>query len=680
MQVLAATLLYAAYSVAVTWPVVTDLDGSIFGALPGDLTGAIAHTREVVEERLFPFAPATLTDFNAPDGLEEQWVLNLATLPGTGMLYGMSFVFGAIAGHTLFTLLGYTLSGAAMFVLARRVTGSAPAALVAGFAFAFHPFAIAKGEGHLHFVHGWPIVLMLWRMLEVVEAPTRRNGLWAGAATALAMWFTPYYVLIAGVGFAAAALVALLLGWSRGTLGAHVRSIAWASAVVVALVASLGALQLLAGGGEAGGLRTQSLSELTVYSARLHEFVVPDRDNLLVETGPFLEARLHGSNFSENSLYLGLSVLALALVAAGALAGGLRRSWRAALADRIGAGTAMGGVIALVAVAFSAPPQITVGGTLVPAPAWFVYQLTSTWRVYSRFVVLVMAGVALLAAVGVARLLVRRSPRAAGAITALLLVVVAVDLWARPKGVVTTPGVPAVYTALREQPPGGVAEYPIQPGSLPDATAIWFQQAHGKPILNGFPAGTDDESRKIELNELADRETAGDLAAFGMRYVLVRSNYQGGRPGRGFQRIHTGPEGEAFRITAAPSTAGVDALGAEWGLPEGAPNGRFRWMGYDGARILVWCDQGLCDGELSFETTSWAEPRDLEIRDSGGKVVHRQRIGIESTQVRVPLRFERGIELAFHTTPDPAQVPIAPGSTETRPLGISLVEPRFALR
>lgn len=280
VQVALAAALYLAYALVVTWPVVLGLDSRLFGAVPGDLSGAIAHAREVVEQRIFPFAPATLSDFNAPHGQPEPWVLNIATLPGTALLYGMSYVFGATAGHTLFMLCGYVASGTAMFLLARRVTGSAAAALVAGFAFAFYPFAVNKGLGHLHFVHGWPLVIVAWRMLELAQRPAPRNGLYAGVAIAGAMWFTPYYVLIGAVAATALGVAVLVAAWARRQLRAAVAPLAIAAAVPFALMAALGLLSVVASDSESGRPRSQPLDQLTTFSARLHEFLVPDRNNL----------------------------------------------------------------------------------------------------------------------------------------------------------------------------------------------------------------------------------------------------------------------------------------------------------------------------------------------------------------------------------------------------------------
>src|SRR5688572_19884478 len=83
-QALAATVVYFAFASYLTWPLVADLDSRMYGAI-GDLTGAVSTFRELVEGSHFPFASGVLTDFNAPDGLEIRWSLNVSTFPSFSM-------------------------------------------------------------------------------------------------------------------------------------------------------------------------------------------------------------------------------------------------------------------------------------------------------------------------------------------------------------------------------------------------------------------------------------------------------------------------------------------------------------------------------------------------------------------------------------------------------------------
>lgn len=684
---LVAVAVYVVYACFVTWPLVTDLSGYISApGVSGDLGGSIGHTDDVVDRGLFPFAPTTLPDFNAPYGADEPWVLNWASAPGTAMLYALSFVFGAVAGHGLFLLLGYVLSGTAMFLLARRLFGSVPAALLSGFVFAFNPFAIAKAEAHTHFVHGWVLVLVAWRALELAQAPTRRNGLLVGAAATLAMWFTPYFILFAGVAFATLTVVALVTCAARGELRAAIRAAAWSAVPPIVVFGAVGVLSKLGSGtGASGeGIRTQPLEALYTYAARVQEYLVPDRDNLLFgdRTTRYFDARMHGTNPSENSLYLGWSVLVIAAVGLALALLVVWRRRRAAAQDPQAVAAIAGGVVAAVAVAFSAPPKLVVLGHLVPMPSLLVFHVTSTWRVYSRFVVVVELGLVLAFAYGVARLLARRPAAARVAIAVALGAVLVVDLWARPdvRAIPTTP--PDAYIWLKAHPGGTVAELPLKPAVAPDYSPLFWRLAHDHPIAQGYLEGSEGESQKLELDDPLDRDTAPDLAALGVRYVTVRAGIfppEVDLAKHGFRLRLSRPDISVWEVVAKPSRARVDAL-TGFSTTEGPPNGQWRWAGTERPVLGVFASGcATCRGEVRFTSSSTDVPRRLTIRDEAtSRVLTRVRVpaGPAVAHVRVPVALRDGkARLVLTTDPGPRK----PASGDVRTLSVFVMEPHVRL-
>lgn len=683
----AAAALFLAYAIFVTWPLATDLGGLVSAPTPaGDLGGAIGHAAQVVEHRIFPFAPATLPEFDAPFGSPEPWVLNWATLPGTAMLYGLSYVFGAIAGHGIFLLLGFVLSGTAMFLLCRHLFGNTPVALLAGFVFAFHPFAIAKTEAHTHFVHGWVLVLAAWRMLELARDPSVRNGLLAGAATTFAMWFTPYFVLIAGVEFAALALVVVATLAAQRRLRSALAGLAAAVAPMVVFLGGAGILTVLASGEGTGGVRTQPIEALYAYSARVHEFVLPDRNNLLFgdSTVDYLTRNLHGSNFSENSIYLGLSVLALAVLGALVLARLVWRERREAASDAGVVAAVAGAVVAVVGVLFSAPPKVAVLGVMVPMPSLAVFEVTTTFRVFTRFVVLIELGLALLLAFGLARLLRGRGAPLRAAVVGALAVVLVLDLWARPEVRAVKADPIDAYVWLKDNPGGGVVDYPIQPASSPGYAPLFWQQFHDHPVLQGYVEGSESESRKLELKDPTDGEAAADLAALGVKYAVVHSNALGpGQPDlaeHGFRLRLSRPDASIWEVTARPRRTQVDALDG-FAPPEGDPDFQYRWMGEPAGIVGAYSRVcSTCSGEVRFTSASVDVPRTLTVRDDEtGRVLSRTTVppGPEATTVRVPVRLRGGEARLRLTTDVPPAMPAAGGDPRT--LSVMVQEPRLRL-
>ena len=585
---LIALAIYIGYALFLTWPLVTDPGGMLSSSgISGDLGGSVSQVAYIVQHHVFPYAPATLHGLDAPQGLSVPWVLNWGNVVGSGLLYLLGYAFGSVAGHAVSLWLCYVLSGMAMFLLTRRLFGNARAALLAGFVFAFSPWAVQGMSGHYDYMQGWVLVLAVWRMLELAVRPTVRNGLLAGCATTLSMWLTPYFLLIGGVSFAVMAVVVLASSGLRGELVAAVRGLLAAVVPIVLVFGGIGVLTLLAGGGETGAVRTQDITELYTYSARLVEWVLPDRNNLIFGglTSPYLTSHLHGSNFSEASLYMGVSVIVLALAGLWLAIVRLRSERRGATRDIRVIAVLAGILVALVAAWFSAPPKVHLLGIWVPTPSFFVFHVTSTFRVYSRFVELIELGLCLPLGFALARLFARPRGLAAAGVFAAVAAILVLDLWARP-AIRTTKIVALPEYAWLEHHPGGiVADYPLEPAEYPDYSPLFWQMIHRHPLFQGYVENSEDESMKLDMTDLRSPTTAGYLADLGVRYIVVHP----GQPGadlpdlerHGYVLRYGNPDGSVLQVKAAPAATRVDALAGFW-LMEGPPNDEYRWMNAPG--------------------------------------------------------------------------------------------------
>ena len=679
-------MLYTGYAIFLTWPLAQSPGTQISSpSVTGDLGASVSHVAYIVQHHLFPFAPVTLKGLNAPQGVGEPWVLNWASLPGQALLYGLGYAFGAVAGNAVFLWLGFISSGLSMFWLTRRLFGSEPAALLAGFAFAFYPFAVDKIAGHFFYMYGAVLVLALWRMLELAQRPGVRNGLLAGAATAFAMWFTPYFVLIAGVSFATMAVVVLAAGAARGETRAALKSVVVACAPIVVLFAGIGALATIAGSSATGAVRTQSIQELYTYSARWLEWVLPDRHNLIFggATSGYLTSHLHGSNFSESSLYLGVSVIVLAWGGVALAIAGIRRAGRRAAAADIRILGAIGGAgVALMAAWFSSPPKVRVLGVWVPTPSWFVFHVTSTFRVYTRFVELLELGLCVLMAFALSRLFARRGRTGRLVLFGALGIVLVLDLWSRPpvRAIPITP--PAAYAWLKDHPGGIVADYPITPAVDPAYNALFWQMIDHHPLFQGFNDNSETESEKLDLVDLGEKKTAHDLAGYGVRYVVVHPGVPGAEPAnmrrQGYILRFGAPDASVWQVGAAPARTRVDPLHNFYPV-EGGPGYEFRWMSTAGVMGVFASDCARCTGTVTFQSGSTGVPRTLTVREqSTGAVLERVSVPPGRTvPVRVPgVTLVNGQARLDLTTDVPAAVP---KNGDPRLLSIMVQEPQLKL-
>jgi hypothetical protein len=669
-QTIAAGLAYLAFAVFLTWPLVLHFDSAIYGPV-GDGTGAVSTMRELIEGRHFPFAPGTISDFAAPGGLDIRWNLNVSTFPSFGSLYALTAVFGQIAALNLYTLLGFTLSGLSTFLLVRRIVGSAPVAFIAGYAYAFYPFVVVSAQGHPDFVHGWVFVVLLWRLLELMERPSVRNGVWAGLALVLIFAWTPYHILFGAVMAASVGAVALVVAWRRGLLRPAVTALAVAGAIGLAW---LGAIVVLNATSSRSEVRTHTINEVIAYSARAPEYVVPTGEQPFFgdRAQQYRSQHLHGSNASENTLYLGVTVLLLALVGfvASVLRPGSRR--RVALAT---------GAMAAAAFAFSAPPHVKLLGVDLPTPTQLVFDITTTWRVFSRFAMVVMLGVVILAALGVDAITRRRAAVVQGALLVLILAAIGADLWARPAQGVNEFTVPEAYHRLAGLPEGIAAEYPLLPAAQSQFGDTFWQSWYDKPVVNGYLEGSPEEGRALRLGRLSDPATARGLKALGVRYILLRHDLVAaglsdpGRPGGQFRALYRDPQVSLYELKQ-PGQAVLVSPMEGFSPTESGAGGLFQWMVKSRGTIELRGTCTHCAGEVRVDVGTFVRPRRVAITGPAGQTLARAFVP-KTKELRFPVRFDRTLELTVSSAPGPQSITDTTGQPDPRSIGISVGRTSF---
>ncbi len=676
LELVLALAIYLGFACYFTWPLVTNLAHIFYGAA-GDPYGTMAFYRELVAHHLNPFLPGNISQFNAPEGQPIPWTRDLASLPGVGTQYLLTAVFGTIPANGLYVLLGYTLTGVVTFAFVRRLTGNVWAALIAGWAFAFYPYAILNGQGHDDNVQGWVLVLGVWRMVELMKRPSRRNAILAGLAVVLGMWWDPYFILLGGVSYVAAAVACLAVAWRAGGLRSVVGPQAITAATVVVFLGFLGVLSNTGPSGNSLGVRTNGVEELNTYSARPLEYLIPDSQSPLfgADTAHYLETHIHGSNPSEATLYVGITTILLALVAFWAF---VRRK----LPPGIGGTVLLLSFVVVAAFITSAPPEGRLLGVLIPFPSHFISQVTSTWRVYSRFVIVVMLGLSVLAGIGLHALTRGRVWWVQVAILLCASVAVPLDLWGRLIGRTNTIETPGVYAALAREPLGLAAQYPLTPNGYNLYDELFFQNAGGKPLINGYPEGTAEERRALSLANLTEPTSAPRLAALGVRYIVVESTPPDyglappGKPGRGFRLLYKEPYANLYAVTAKPLSPALAADGEGFSVNETTPLGNFSWLVQPRGTIELAGGCVHCSGVLTMTLIPFARPRTVVVSTAGGHVLAR-RLVAGPTRVSVPLEFSRHASVGLAATPGPQSIIKTIGGSDPRSVSVQVGDLEF---
>jgi hypothetical protein len=630
-------------SVFLTWPLLPEFGDHIYG-LGGDSTGGMAGFRQWAEEIGYHISGIShVASAGAPFGYDQGNGVNLQSAFVFFPAYLITEVTNEIVAYNVVVLAGLALSGTAMYWLVRWLGCGRLVAGWAGLAFIVFPWHLEKAQGHPTLAHleGFPLLLLA--VFAWYRKPGLPRALLLAAASAV-LWTTSGYFGLMGLAALPAIFLLALVFYAR-SVGVPRAVGRVAIPAAASLAVPLVVYGVASSGASEDGIATpRNVQELVLYGARPWEFLIPSYRNWLFgdEVGEWLFAHLHGSNFSETSLYVGWITIVLA--AGWLLWAFLRRSQ---LRPELRFATLALAATVVTGLVFSLPTPFF--RTEIPTPVRLIWEVAPQFRVPARFVALVMAALVPLAALALdgLRLAVARrvQPRALAAVAAAALCVVAgalsfLELSISPPTTLTDlSAAPPEYQAVRKAPPGLVAEYPLaQSNQAVNSDYLFWQRAHDRRIVNGAPLGTFADAVGQTLVDPTTPGTAEALAALGASVVVMRPAayaFTGGptvaatTPRKGYRLLAKTPNGAAvWQVTAKPAAA-IAAFASGFYSPENVnPGSTMRWMGTTGTVELYARASGL--HRAMFTAASYAQPRRIRIEGRGA-----------SRTVRVPPRFAR---------------------------------------
>ena len=431
-------------------------------------------------------------------------------------------------------LLSYVLAGSGMYLLAKSLTGSRSAAVLAGVAFAFAPYRVAQAPHLQVLMSGW-MPIGLWALHRYFA-----TGSWAALMGFVAAFVfqglsNGYYLYF----FSLPVVVVVVYELIRGRQPRKRAVVGIASAAVLILLTLVPIASVYYEvRREQGLVRSRDLIQL--YSADLTSYLHIS-DSLWVWGGILQRGQ------AEGELFPGATVLALAAVAlavsrarprpgATAQRGGLTRRHVVALYAAIG----------LLAFLLSLGPEPTAWGTRLLATGPYDWLLAiipglDGLRVPARIAMIVYLALAVLAAVGMLAIFGWLS-RSAGAVAwALFVVAILAEGYRGPMPCLTFEPQTQVddylaYEWLRRSPPGGVLELPMQEDDTIHTLRFQFATLqHRHPMVNGFSgyrSPLDDYlvsagSPLFHVEEMPN--TLRGLRALGVQYIVVHASRYGDR-------------------------------------------------------------------------------------------------------------------------------------------------------
>lgn len=490
---LAASAVTVALSVFITWPQAWHLGSRVVAHNDPFFSiwrlGWIAHALTTAPRHLFDaniFYPARHT---------------LAFSDAT-MLQGVIAAPFLLAGvppvlvYNVLLLAGFCGSGVAMFVLARRLTGSVGGGLVAAAVFVVVPYRL---EHVMHLELQWAmwIPLAFWALHDIAETPSRYSGLRLGLFVWLQMISCVYYgVFLVIVLGAFVPILLIVIGRQRA-----VRALPYlGSAAVVAIVLTAPyAMPYLT----VHQTMERGATEVMTFSARPLNYLAGNDLNWWWGWSAFRWGA------PELHLFPGFVTTGLAL---------------AAFFHRRGRWVVMYAFIGVLAIELSF-------GTRGWVYAWGFAHIGALHglRSPSRFAIVAYCAIGVLAAFGT-DVLQRSaaSSRWRAAVPLLVLAFLVLESMHAPvrlSAPVDTDAAP-VYKVIRKAGPGVIVELPLPRfDALPGWDAIYtgWSISHWHPLVNGYSGYyPEDYFRTIDvMQKFPDRSSLTWLEARDVRYVVV---------------------------------------------------------------------------------------------------------------------------------------------------------------
>lgn len=497
LQPLAVAVLFVLLTVAATWPQARHLGSQ---AVPHQdvyfnmwRLQWFAHALAVSPTHLFDaniFYPQPLT-------LAYSDAMPLEGIVAAPMVWaGLS----RMLVHNIMLLGAICASGLAMFALARYLTGSRGAGVLAGIVFAFAPY---RFEHFMHMELQWAMwaPLAFLALHRTLDTGRWRDGIATGILVALQMLSSIYYGIFLATLIGLGGLLFIVTD-RKVTLSRAAISLA-AGALLAVTISATYAIPYMRVHGRVGD---RPEDEVAAFSARPSSYLAAPPGNWLYggTAGP--------RNGPERRLFPGTIPVFLAIV--GLL---LRTPSRRT-------------VVYLLLLAAAFETSLGIGGFSYS----FLHEHIQAYRglrASARLGLFVLMFLAVLAAYGYAALAEGRRMTA----RAVLLGVLALGLLAEYRTTLTLVpypnAAPPVYRFLARLPRGVVAEFPApNPAALPgdDANYAYMSTFHWFPLVNGY-SGIYPQSylaRMDQLQTFPDPQSIVQLRKDNVRYVVVHKAAQ----------------------------------------------------------------------------------------------------------------------------------------------------------
>jgi hypothetical protein len=608
----------------------------------------------------------------------------------------LQFFFSLITTYKIIWMLTFILSGFTMYLLAYYLIKDRRAAFISGIIFTFCPYHFAHALGHINLIAIEWIPLYLLFLMRAVREGGSRNAIYAGLFLALNAASSLYYLLYMFI------FTFIFLTYhhisERSVLGKEtIRQVGIMGATFLVMTSPL--IYLI--GKELLTARSNYMyvGGFVSFSGDLAAYFIPSLFNpILGQAARLIYATFSNLNpeigIAEMTIYAGYTVIILSLIALTRIKGN---------DDSNDKNITFLGISAGIFALLSLGPLLHVMGlvssecegyvTYIPLPYLFLMKLPifSLLRVTSRWDVLVMLSLALLAGYGAKYIVTRHggSRSKENLILVLISCLILFEFLSVPYPLAEV-NAPEFYSNLaKEEGNFTIMELPNYDPELCFPEYMYYQTIHGKKLIGGYVGrakinhyppfisylwgismnSVSRESQDI-LNQNSTILGAEMLNYLNIKYVLLHSEFMNKERSelmepllrsisKGKPRVYGSMV--VYEVKEQPITQFL-YLDDGWFDKEVWGDGALtRWAGQDAGIIAVTNRSG--NAKLSFITHSFNIPRTMNISVNGNPAGLVESIGIDFVSVQGNISLNKGRNLIEFHSEDGSQRPSdVPGS------------------
>lgn len=506
-------------------------------SLGSDSTGGMAWSQWVGGND-FSWGYSKVSNYPFGEQLDKPQNITSSLFIGTYKLFAS--LTSSLCGLNLVVLLGYLSTALLMFGLVKWILRRWDVAIFSGYAAAFVPFHVFKAQSHINYIYGSIFIAIIWAFMWMISKPSYLRAALFGLVGALGYYFDGYFILISSLiigGLAGSQFLVVLyrmvIERKKSSIRDQLKPLKYTIASLLLLALLISPILLV--GQKSGKAISQSLasvrsnieSETLLYGARPIEFVVPAVNNPLMPSSyaRWRTSKLHGSNPSESSLYIGYTVMILAIAGAVTLLKSRTKNLIVTITNRELAFILV--VTALICLCFSLPAYAFISGHKIPTPTLLLVKLSANWRVLSRIFLAFHPLIILLAAIGLHQL--TKKWRLTLRLMSVFACTALLFLEYLPNQIGSTSSinseVPPIYKQLaNDSNVDVVAEYPLADFTY-TPTIFSFQPIHKKVLVNANDGSISKGPFASSIAGLNDPQTLGALRSLGVDEVLTHGFY-----------------------------------------------------------------------------------------------------------------------------------------------------------